>query len=100
MKFKFPLRQQQPEDLMRKSGYALWRGHSGPSYVRRLGSTHYPRFHAYLEWGDNYFEVNLHIDQKQPSYEGSSAHGGEYDGTVVENEARRITAKISEIYGM
>ena len=100
MKFKFPLRNQKPEDLIRRCGYALWKGKSGPSYVRRLGSTHYPRFHIYLTAGNDFFEVDMHIDQKQPSYGGTSAHSGEYDGRVVEDEARRVTAQIAEIYGM
>ena len=100
MKFKFPLRSEQPESLLKQCGYALWQGKSGPSYVHRLGSTHYPRFHAYLVTGDNYFEVDLHLDQKQPSYGGTSAHSGEYEGVAVENEAQRITAQIAKIYGM
>lgn len=100
MKFKFPLRDEQPENLIKRCGYALWKGKDGPSYVHRLGSTHYPRFHVYLVRGDNYFEVDLHLDQKQPSYGGTSAHSGEYDGPTVEAEAQRITAQIAKIYGM
>lgn len=29
-------------------------------------------------------------DQKQASYEGTSAHSGEYDGELVEQEIRRL----------
>jgi len=52
----------------------------------------YPRFHIYLtknnETGE--FELNLHLDQKMPSYEGTSAHAGEYEGELVRKEAERI----------
>ena len=34
--------------------------------------------------------INLHLDQKRPVYRGTSAHGGEYEGEVVEQEAARI----------
>jgi hypothetical protein len=32
----------------------------------------------------------IHLDMKQPSYAGSAAHSGEYNGPVVEDEAERI----------
>jgi hypothetical protein len=43
------------------------------------------------EDGDNY-SFNLHLDQKQPSYSGSRAHSGEYDGELVESEMERLKA--------
>lgn len=36
------------------------------------------------------FIINLHLDQKKPSYAGTSAHAGEYEGPVVEREASRL----------
>jgi hypothetical protein len=100
MDFKFPKKNLHAKDLIRRCGYGEWRGKDGPSYTRRLSSGSYPRFHVYLKDFETSFEVSLHIDQKQVSYEGSSAHSGEYDGPLVEDEARRITAVIAEIYGM
>jgi hypothetical protein len=35
-------------------------------------------------------EFDVHIDQKQHSEEGQTAHAGEYDGKNVEEEANRI----------
>lgn len=50
----------------------------------------FPRYHVYvIEQGDEVI-FDLHLDQKRPSYEGSSMHAGEYDGTAVEREAERI----------
>ncbi len=66
------------------------------SYMRMLGSgTLYPRFHAYLEVYEGGFQVNIHLDQRQPSYKGTSAHGGEYEGEVVEREGARVFAMIT-----
>ncbi len=75
-------------NVIRRAGYGLVRDPRNPheSYSRRLGGGIYPRFHVYLE-GEY---INLHLDQKQASYEGSSAHSGEYDGETVERESDRI----------
>jgi len=50
----------------------------------------YPRFHLYLKVEGDDLIFNLHLDQKKPSYEGTSAHAGEYNGQLVEQEAERI----------
>lgn len=59
-------------------------------FFRSLSGRRYPRFHLYATILDDEATLNLHVDQKQPSYQGSSAHSGEYDGPLVENEAQRI----------
>lgn len=81
-------------DVARRSGYGQVRDHRATeaSYSRRLGSGVYPRFHIYTS--DQF--LNLHLDQKQASYEGSSAHSGEYEGEAVEQEARRIIEVMSK----
>lgn len=76
-----------PVEVVRKCGYGLIKNNGNEqSFVRRLRSGLYPRFHIYIK---NHF-INLHLDQKQPSYKGSSAHSGEYNGEVVVQEAERI----------
>lgn len=64
----------------------------------------YPRFHIYIAASDGgeprpeesgreesgYWVFKLHLDQKKPSYSGSAAHSGEYEGPTVETEAERI----------
>ncbi len=57
--------------------------------VRPLGAD-YPRFHAYVKEENGNFIFNLHLDQKKPSYEGSHAHSGEYEGENVNEERTRI----------
>jgi len=60
-------------------------------FTRSLTGRRYPRFHLYCHEETN--SCNLHLDQKQPSYQGNSAHSGEYEGTLVELEAERIVSK-------
>jgi len=102
MKFKFPFKSYKPSELIRLCGYGAVRDPNNPeiSFSRRLGESYYPRFHVYLKEFSNYFEVSLHLDQKKVSYEGQTAHSGEYDSALVVDEARRITAEIKRIYGV
>lgn len=57
--------------------------------VRPLGGD-YPRFHVYAKENSQGVTINLHLDQKKPSYGQETAHSGEYDGELVEEERRRI----------
>lgn len=77
---------------MRRAGYVEFRDpRTGEvSYTRRLGTYFYPRFHVYLEAAGSGLRLNLHLDQKQPSYPGGRKHSGEYDGPVVEGEMERL----------
>lgn len=83
-----------PERLLLTSGYAhIYDRQSGEdSYVRRLGGGYYPRFHVYIN--DDCF--NMHLDQKQASYENSARHSAEYDSDLVMEEAGRIRQVIVE----
>lgn len=61
------------------------------SFVRSLYTDRfYPRFHIYPEEKSDQIIINLHLDAKKPSYEGTTAHSGEYDGELVEEEAQGI----------
>lgn len=78
-------------NIMRSLGYGEQRTRQGQiSYVKRVTGERFPRFHAYVEDMNGGMQVNLHLDQKEASHEGSSAHGGEYEGPLVEVEMRRI----------
>ena len=82
-----------PRQLMRKCGYGEFLDPNTKkySYVRRMRpGNFYPRFHVYVEQKEEYFVVDLHLDQKKASYAGTAAHAGEYDGPVVEQELKRI----------
>ena len=73
-------------NFMRKCGYMPFH----ESYTRTLSASGYPRFHIYVVQSDDEYILNLHIDQKRPSYGKETAHSGEYDGKVVEDEGDRI----------
>lgn len=83
--------------LMRKIGYtpAYFQNEGEFSMVRKIMGGDYPRFHAYIKETNGGFVVKLHLDQKKPSYEGAKGHSGEYDGSVVEEEAERIKDLLS-----
>jgi len=80
---------------MRGAGYRF-QGESGEdlemSFVRPLRRDNYPRFHVFLTVSQKTNEIifDLHLDQKKASYEGSSAHSGEYSGDLVQAEADRL----------
>lgn len=82
---------------MRDAGYARKLNYDGDeSYVRRLSGFEFPRFHVYVEAGAQpTMSLSIHIDQKEHTYGGMSAHSGEYDGAVVEKELLRIRDALS-----
>jgi hypothetical protein len=86
---------------MRDCGYRVIENpHQGGerSFARSLNWGHfYPRFHVYLNSLQEALEINLHLDMKKPSYEGTTAHSGEYDGRLVEEEARRIKSMAEKL---
>ena len=83
-------------NFLRRSGYAEINDYNSgkTSYVKRLSQQHYPRFHVYINEKDGLDVISLHLDQKKPSYAGSHAHSGEYDGQVVTQEGGRIKGLI------
>lgn len=81
-----------PAQLMREAGYTFLRGIPGEemSFSRALEANGYPRFHVYLTEDQEKITINLHLDQKRPSYEGASAHNAEYDSELTRQEMERI----------
>lgn len=80
------------DQLIRRCGYGFVNDRRARqrSYSRRLGQAgFYPRFHLYINSEDPLI-LSLHIDQKQASYEGQTAHSGDYDSDLVKQEAQRI----------
>ncbi len=73
-------------NLMRKIGYFS----QNESFIRPLSRIGYPRFHIYLETDSDDLIISLHLDQKKAIYKGTTAHSGEYDSDLVEQEAQRI----------
>ena len=97
MKFEISLEKENLLNIMRRVGYAP--EPPAPTgeevYYRSLGGR-YPRFHIYARMlpEEKMAIANLHLDQRQPSYQGSAVHGGEYEGQAVELEAARVKSMI------
>lgn len=86
--------------IMQKLGYFENYDHrTGKiSYIRRLSREgFYPRFHVYIDESQSGRLINLHLDQKKPSYAGASAHNAEYDGDVVYREGKRMEGILAGI---
>ncbi len=84
--------------LIRKAGYGYERRDPQTdenAFSRRLGAYQYPRFHVYARKEGDTLIVNLHLDQKKPTYAGTTAHSGEYGGEIIEREAERIKVLIN-----
>lgn len=84
--------------LMRAAGYVPFRDPKmgTESYTRRLTGEFYPRFHVYIKSNDQVVTFSLHLDQKKPSYAGTKAHGGEYEGPTVEKEINRMKVEMAK----
>ena len=83
-----------PLVVMRRAGYSPFTDPvtKAESFVLSLSTAFYPRFHVYVEQTAQKLIFNIHLDQKQPSYGQGHAHGGEYEGSAVEREAKRISS--------
>ena len=91
MKFQIQKSADNLQNLVRDLGYRpLGYTPDGElNCVRPLGAD-YPRFHLYIREGAESFTFSLHLDQKKPSYGRETAHSGDYDGPVVQEEVVRI----------
>lgn len=84
-------------NLLRRAGYAMHQGRDGViSYTHRLSGDDYPRFHVYVnrEEPGLLMEITLHLDEKKASYEGFTAHSGQYDSELVIEEKNRLLGLI------
>ena len=99
MKFAIKKGTRNVVDLVRSFGYAH-HGTNGTEYnfVRRLSGMDYPRLHVYVKEDTAKGEIilNMHIDQKKPSYHGSAAKGREYEGALLDKERERIEKLVSK----
>jgi len=79
-------------NLMRKIGYHfVGKNREGEyNFIKPIGGGAFPRFDIYLKIENENLIFNLHLDQKRPIYKGAPAHAGEYEGEIVEKEAKRI----------
>ena len=84
-----------PLNVLRRLGYSFDKRVEATgelSFVRRAGVDEYPRFHVFVkQTGFSKVEINVHLDQKKASYQGATAHSGEYDNEGwLQKEAEEI----------
>ncbi|MEI7741653.1 MAG: hypothetical protein WCJ29_04060 [bacterium] len=87
-------------NILRSAGYSEYtdRNTQKTSFAKRLGPDLFPKFHVYATESDGHIAIDIHIDQKQVSYEGSvHMHSGEYEGANIERELARIEKVASQI---
>lgn len=100
MRLNFKNIKDTPLNLMRRAGYSFVGRNSQTGeegYSRRLSSEDYPKFHAFIKRDDDFVFVNLHLDQKKPSYGRFTAHSGEYeDSELLQKEAEIIKKVFSD----
>ncbi|MDP2930723.1 MAG: hypothetical protein Q8N56_03950 [bacterium] len=98
MQFEYKKPQDNIANLARIMGYHLIGNTSDNEFnlVRVLAANGYPRFHLYLKEQNKNLLFNLHLDQKKPSYEGQTAHSGDYDSELVNAEKTRIQEAIAK----
>lgn len=92
MKFSLNLASTTILSFLRESGYSPEGTDEKTGelrFARPLRGARYPRFHLYCTKEGR---CALHLDQKQPSYNGTSAHSGEYNGPLVEQEVTRLNS--------
>jgi hypothetical protein len=86
------------ERLMRDIGYKpdRYTPDGELSAVRKMGATGFPRFHIYVKESRGGLTLNLHLDQKRPSYGEHTAHSGDYESLEVKSELERINDILSK----
>ncbi len=93
MKFVIENPQMNVNVLFRRAGYHFDK-HAGEesAFARSLTGEKFPRYHAFCRIDGSKITVNIHIDHKATSYEGTSAHSGEYDSDsrLLQEEAERL----------
>ena len=83
--------------FMRRAGYGFQKEGGGEAaFIRRVGAADFPRYHAYVTEQPGAIQVNLHVDQKAPTYQQGRAHSGEYEGPLIEQEAARLRGCVGE----
>jgi hypothetical protein len=90
-----------PDHFLRQAGWAYIfdKRREQESYVKRLTRDFYPRLHLYVKETPEHFTLEVHLDQKQASYQGVRMHNAEYDGPVVEGALQDLAQKLREYPG-
>ena len=91
-----------PEFVARRLGYKPWRNPKTgqKSFIRRTGASFYPRFHLLIKPSKKAVETifDLHFDARRPMHKKGVRSFEDFESPVVQKEAKRISAEISQNY--
>lgn len=82
-------------NLVRGIGYHSHKDNK--SFCRRLDTSEFPRFHIYIKKAGQDLEFSIHLDQKGVCYNNQTAHSGEYDSSILEEEKKRIKNLLKDL---
>lgn len=87
-----------PENILRTCGFFLIfdQKTQKSSFIRKITSNRYPRFHLYLKEINDELIFDLHLDQNKTVYSGQKAHNADYDTPEVKQELVRIFQKVKK----
>ncbi|MFA5871897.1 MAG: hypothetical protein WC858_04210 [Parcubacteria group bacterium] len=80
-------------NFFRRAGYHFQKNEGDEmAFIRQLTDQPFPRLHLFCKIVDYKFQINIHIDHKRTSYEGTSMHSGEYgeDNDLLSAEVERL----------
>jgi len=100
MKFSLPNKlTRTTEQILRNAGYfyIFDKLSQQGSFIKKLTTQRYPRFHMYITETTEKIIFDLHLDQSATRYEGQGAHNADYDSAQVKTELIRI-AHIVDTY--
>lgn len=93
MKFVIENPQMNVASFFRRAGYHFQK-HEGKkmAFARSLTGQKFPRYHAFARLNGLKIVINIHIDHKAASYEGTARHSGEYgkDSKLLKAEVERL----------
>lgn len=80
------------EYVMRKAGYTYIFDNISQqgSFVRKLTSEYYPRFHLYITETKQEITFDLHLDQAKTRYKKQKAHRADYKSDNVKVELTKL----------
>ncbi len=102
MKFRLPNKfTQTTAFIIKKCGYLhiTDRITGKHSFVRKISSNRYPRFHLYLSESPQEIVFDLHLDQSKTKYQGQTAHNADYESEQVKTELTRIYQIVATFQG-
>ena len=99
MKFRLPNKfTHTPEHMLRRAGYfyIFDKKSRQRSFIKKLTSQRYPRFHLYVTENSKEIIFDLHLDQSASRLKGQTAHRADYESEEVKTELTKIYHSVNQ----